>query len=342
MASASVPITYKVLNDGNKMPLVGVGLGAWQSKDDEETLEEAVEIALSVGYTHFDTTPQNAPSVGKVLKKWIDAGKIKREELFVVSKLPMTAMWPYRVNEFLRDSLRALELDYVDLYLIKFPVGLQISSHSNATDHRAELPRDAEGNVMLDQTHLEPIWKAMENEVRVGRAKSIGVGDFNQEQVERILNCATIPPAVLQTEVNVYYQQKKMREFCQSKNIAVCAYAPLGTEDITDVDTSSENHTNWKVICDPAVKLLARMYGRTASQILLRFLVQSDVCVVPKCLNAFALKTCIKVCGFELKAEEMKLLEELDRGAQGHLSKTVFSEIFAGVENHPEYPWAKE
>jgi diketogulonate reductase-like aldo/keto reductase len=112
----------------------------------------------------------------------------------------MTAMWPYRVNEFLRESLKSLQLEAVDLYLIQFPVGLQSSSDS--TD--GQLPRDSEGKVILERTHLEPIWKAMENEIKVGRTKAIGVCDFNTEQMDRIFNSCTIPPAVLQVYVQFW------------------------------------------------------------------------------------------------------------------------------------------
>jgi len=143
-------------------------------------------------------------------------------------------MWPYRVNENLREALRSLQMDYVDLYLIQFPVGIQSSLDADA------LPRDDGGKVLLDTTHLEPIWKAMEKEVKVGRARSIGVCDFNQEQLDRILSSCTIPPALLQTEINIYFQQKRIRSYCKRKGIAVCAYGPLGLLDITEIDTSAE------------------------------------------------------------------------------------------------------
>lgn len=108
-------------------------------------------------------------------------------------QLPLTAMWPYRVNEYLRDSLKSLELDFVDLYLIQFPVGIQM-----AADEEKNSTLQESTDVILENTNLESIWKAMENEIKVGRTKTIGICDFNREQIERLLKTCTIKPAVLQ------------------------------------------------------------------------------------------------------------------------------------------------
>jgi len=110
----------------------------------------------------------------------------------------MVGMWPYRVNEFLKLSLRDLNIDYVDLYLIQFPIGFQY------VDHHEMIPLESDGKVILDnKIHLEAVWKAMEHEVRVGRAKSIGVSNFNEAQMERLLQSCTIPPAVLQVSIKL-------------------------------------------------------------------------------------------------------------------------------------------
>ena len=163
--------------------------------NDSQELKLAVNKALDLGYRHFDTAYfyQNENCLGEVLKEWLDSGRVKRKDLFITSKLPPVAMWGFRVNEFLKISLNNLQLDYVDLYLIQFPVGLRF------VDEIEMIPKDRNGNVKLDSLiSLEAVWTAMEREVRVGRTKSIGVCNFNQSQIDRVLAAGKIPPQVLQ------------------------------------------------------------------------------------------------------------------------------------------------
>lgn len=208
-------------SNGYKMPLVG--LGTWQST--EKDIEDALEVALEAGYRHIDTAYmyQNEAAIGKVLTKWIDSGKIRREELFVVTKLPPIGMSPGLVSHFLKKSLENLQLSYVDLYLVHMPFGLQY------VDDKTLFPVK-DGQVQVDfNTDLEEVWKSMEVEADAGRVRSLGVSNFNGNQVARICKNAKHKPMNNQVELHAYLQQKSLRETCESLGVTVCAFAPVGS-----------------------------------------------------------------------------------------------------------------
>jgi diketogulonate reductase-like aldo/keto reductase len=318
-----------VLNDGHQMPTIG--FGTWLTNE-PESLEKLLNSALEAGYRHFDTAYfyQNEDILGDVLKKWFDSGRVKREDLFIVSKLPMIAMWPYRVNEFLKKSLKALQLDYVDLYMIQFPIGLK-------HDENDVIPKDEDGKVILDtKTHLEATWKAMEHEVRSGRTKSVGLSNFNQEQIERILQSCTIPPVNLQVEVNAYFQQKELRAFCKKHNIVVCAYSPLG---FCSEENTIEKANVTTLMEDATIRKIAKKHGKTEAQVLLRFLIQSDLVVIPRTTNPERVKSNFEIFGFDLDSEDLTEINRLDKGKVGHSKRAFFKRLLSGAEEHPEFPW---
>jgi aldehyde reductase len=324
--------THVEFFNGQKMPIVGLGL--WQATNPGE-LETAVDEALKAGYRHFDTAYnyENEDVFGKILKKWLDSGKVKREELFITTKLPLIAMQPNRVEEFLNKSLTALQLSYVDLYLVHCPIGLQYVSDTDL------FPRK-DGQLLLDNTtDLVGIWKAMEKQVDAGRAKAIGISNYNSEQIERTLKNARIQPANLQVECNVFFPQKPLREFCKKHNITVVAYAPFGSpgrkalyekRGVTNVEFPA-------ILQDPVVAKVAEKHNRTPAQVLLRFLAQQDVVVIPKSVSAERIQKNIQIFDFELDANDMALLDGLDKGPAGR--SFDFQRTFPGIDAHPENPY---
>jgi len=322
---------FKTLSNGVKMPLIG--LGTWLA-DNEEELVGAMEAALNAGYRHFDTAYiyRNEAVLGKVLKQWISSGKIKREELFIVTKLPICGIVPGKVSHFLNISLENLQLDYVDLYLIHCPFGLDSKSDDDPIPIK-------DGKVVIDySTNLEGVWNSMEKQVAIGKAKSIGISNFDESQIERIVKIAKIPPANLQIELHAYSQQKTLRAVCIKHGISVCAYSPLGSLGIKEFYKSMGRDWEAKLnmLNDPLVLEIASRYGKTAAQVLLRFLVQLGVVVIPKSTNATRLKQNIQVFDFHLGNDEMKALEALDKGSEGRTFN--FPSFLPGIEKHPEYP----
>lgn len=317
---------------GMAMPVIG--FGTWQSP--EQDVEQAIDAALETGYRHIDTAfvYMNEAGIGRALKKWFDSGKIKREELFIVTKLPATGNSPDHVEEFITQSLKSLQLSYVDLYLIHHPVGLVYGE--------GVLPRHENGKVKVDMsTDHVALWKAMEAQVDAGRAKAIGVSNFNIRQIERILKSARIPPANSQVEMHLYLQQKELLEFSKKTGVTVCAYAPLGSPNfknfVKNLGVDADDIKELSPLTEPVVKKIAEAHGKTPAQVLLRHLIQLGVAVIPKSVNPNRIKENYQVFDFELNDSEIAELNALDKGEKGRM---FVGGLLKGIEDHPEYPFA--
>ncbi|XP_042881815.1 aldo-keto reductase family 1 member A1-A-like [Penaeus japonicus] len=317
------------LNSESQIPFLGFGtggLGPLRQVSDEEA-RKAIAAGLECGYRHLDTAAfyRNEHLVGQVLGEWISAGKLKREEVFVTTKLPPTGLCESKVEEWMLRSLENLKLSYVDLYLIHFPVAM-FGKEGETTPLTTD-----DGRVSFNpKASLEGVWKAMEKQVKAGRAKAIGLSNFNSSQISRILKVCEIRPSALQVEVNAYHQQRLLREFCGRHQIPVCAYAPLGAPGTP----FSSKHP--QLIEDPAVVALATEYERTPAQVLLRYLVQQGVVAVAKSGNPERMRTNMQIFDFSIKPEDMKLLDNLDKGKD---SKIYTMKSFLGIEDQPEYPF---
>ncbi|PIA64039.1 hypothetical protein AQUCO_00201379v1 [Aquilegia coerulea] len=208
-----------VLNSGHKMPLLGMGTAA-DPLPPSELLESSVISAIELGYRHFDTAAvyQSEQPLGRAISEALRRGLMaNRGELFITTKLWCGHAHPDLVVPALRLSLEALELDYVDLYLIHFPARFNLTEKSFNEKKDDLLPFDMEGT-----------WQAMEKCYELGLAKSIGVSNFSCKKLSKLLDSAIVPPAVNQVEMHPLWQQKKLRDFCAEKGIHVSAYSPLG------------------------------------------------------------------------------------------------------------------
>lgn len=314
------------LNSGYHMPLLG--LGCWQSPAGE--VEAAIEIALDEGYRHIDTAYNylNEDAVGVGIHKWLKKTKTDRKEVFVVTKLPMIGMYPGGIEKFLKKSLEALKLDYVDLYLVHFPVGMK------GKDDRDVFPRNEKGIMCIDDaTDLIAIWKEMEKMVDMGLTKTIGVSNFAIKQIKKISANARIQPAVQQIELNAEFQQVSMQEFCKSRNIVITAYAPIGSPGRPSF--LKEKPGGYKLLDNPVVSLVAERHKVTNAQVLIRFLIQQNLVTIPKSVNPQRIKINGDIWGFNLSEVEMAALKSLNKGESGRLFDLT---AFPGTEDHPECP----
>lgn len=316
------------LPNGQKMPIIGIG--TFQAKSEE--IKAIINTALECGYRHIDTAflYQNESAIGEVLDEWLSSGRISREDLFVTTKLPMVANRAADVGRFLDKSLTNLRLSHVDLFLIHHPVGMKGKNDDDI------LPKDELGNMVFDfDTDVESLYKAMENQVDSGKAKSIGLSNFDCKQVERILKVCRIKPANHQVELHAYYQQRKMREFCKEHGVSICAYAPLGApykppRGSKEVPVLLEH---------PTVTSLASGHNKTPAQIVLRFLIQLGIIVIPKSSRPERVRENFQVFDFELTSPEMASLEELDQGIDGRLFDF---QVFKGIDRHPEFTFGTQ
>ncbi|XP_051133833.1 NADP-dependent D-sorbitol-6-phosphate dehydrogenase-like [Andrographis paniculata] len=288
------------LSSGFKMPVVG--LGVWRVEGKE--IKDLISNAVKIGYRHFDCAAdyKNEAEVGDALKEVIQAGLVKREDLFITTKL-----WNSdhgHVVEACKDSLKKLRLDYLDLYLVHFPVATR---HTGVGTTDSALADD--GVLDIDTTiSLETTWHAMEDLVSMGLVKSIGISNYDIFLTRDCLAYAKIKPAVNQIETHPYFQRDSLVKFCQKHGVSVTAHTPLG---------GAAANTEWfgTVSCldDPVFKGLAEKYNKTVAQIVLRWGIQRNTVVIPKSSKIKRLEENFQVFDFELSQEDMDLIKKLDR-----------------------------
>ncbi|KAL7063944.1 hypothetical protein AAHC03_05826 [Spirometra sp. Aus1] len=285
--------TFVTLNNGKKMPALGLGTFMSPSED----VEKAVTWAIEAGYRHIDCAAfyQNEPAVGSAIKKAIQDGLIKREDIFITSKLWCSEHRAKDVRPACEGSLNRLGLAYLDLYLVHWPVSFKI---------KPDVPfsKDDPNCLEYEDVPLEETWKAMEELVDAGLVKSIGVSNFNKSQIERLLKVCRIRPVVNQIEVSVNWMNSKMVEYAKSKDIKVTAYAPFGSPVFirpTPIPSPLQE--------DYVVKI-AEAHSKTPAQVLLRHALQRGLIVIPGSINAGRIRQNIDVFDFELTEDEMRIL----------------------------------
>lgn len=284
-------------NDGNVFPIYG--LGTWKSKPGE--VGAAVKYAIDIGYRHLDCAHvyENEPEIGEALAEKLADGSVKREEIYVTSKLWSASHRPDLVEPALRTTLKNLHLDYLDLYLIHWPQALKEES--------GLFPTGPDGKMLYSDVDWLDTWKEMEKLPKTGLVKSIGVSNWNKRQLDRLLENATIPPVTNQIEVHPYLNQKKMIEYCKSKNIIVTAYSPLGSPDRPNVKPGDP-----ELLQDPKLKGIADKYNKSTAQVLLKYQVQRDLITIPKSVTPSRIKENFDIWDFELTPDDIALIDTFD------------------------------
>ncbi|XP_044491344.1 NAD(P)H-dependent 6'-deoxychalcone synthase-like [Mangifera indica] len=279
-----------------KMPLIGLGTAA--DNLDEQAMKLAVLEAIKLGYRHFDTASLygSEKALGEAISESVKLGLVNsREELFITTKLWPSEAHPDLVVPSLQKSLRNLQMAYVDLYLIHMPISAKPSDKQQYPIPEQELlPMDYKG-----------VWESMEECQRLGLTKSIGVSNFSIKKIETILSFATIPPSVNQVEMNPSWQQKKLREYCKSKDIIITAYSPLGAKG-----------ASWgsnRVLEDGALKQIANAHGKTVAQVCLRWIFEQGVTFVVKSFNKKRMMENLEIFDWVLTGEDYDKINQIQQ-----------------------------
>ncbi|WP_333904109.1 aldo/keto reductase [Achromobacter insolitus] len=257
------------LNDGSKIPQLG--LGVWQVPNDQAAA--SVKEALAAGYRSVDTAAiyGNEAGVGAGLR----AAGVARKDLFITTKLWNDRHGYDEAHKAMDESLEKLGLAYVDLYLIHWPVA--------------------------GSTKFVDAWKAMIEMKEDGRARSIGVSNFTQANLERLIDVSGVTPSVNQVELHPGFTQRALRAFHARHGIATESWSPLAQGGVAK---------------DKVILELAKKYGKSAAQVTLRWHLQSDLIVIPKSVTPARIRENIDVFDFELSAADMAAIDGIKEGAR--------------------------
>mmetsp|Transcript_329 Transcript_329/g.907 ORF Transcript_329/g.907 Transcript_329/m.907 type:complete len:336 (-) Transcript_329:1800-2807(-) len=284
------------LASGHDMPVVAYG--TFRSENNE--VGDAVIEAIKAGYKHFDLAHVygNEKEVGAAFQKAFSEGLVKREDLFITGKLWNSDHDVEIVPQACDHSLNNLGLEYFDLYLIHFPV---------AWKHTG-LATPSWGASEFGDTPLIDTWRAMEALVEAGKCRSIGVSNYPLVLLHDLVTQAKVPVSCNQIETHAYYTRESLVNYCHSRKICVTAHTPLGG--------GAANKETWKTACpldDEVVIKIAEGHGKSPAQVLLRWLLQRSIVVLPKSVKAHRIKENIDVYDFTLSEDEMKAISALDK-----------------------------
>lgn len=288
------------LTFSNGYSIPKIGLGTWKSKPGQ--VEQAVEAALDTGYRHIDCACVygNETEVGTGINNKIKEGVVTREELFITDKLWNTYHRPDLVVPACKKSLEKLGLDYLDLFLIHWPFAFKEGCDL--------MPTDESGTILLSDVDYMDTWKEMEKCVDLGLVHSLGMSNFNSQQLQRVIDESRIKPVNLQFECNPYMNQKKLRNFCKERNIVVTAYSPLGSPDSPFLKPNTP-----KLLDDPKLKEIGERLSKSVAQVILRYLVQQDVVTIPKSVTPSRIRDNIDIFNFELSDDDITYIDSFNQ-----------------------------
>ncbi|KAK5128054.1 NAD(P)H-dependent D-xylose reductase (XR) [Meristemomyces frigidus] len=296
------------LNNGKEMPLVGFGL--W--KVDNATCADTVYNAIKTGYRLFDGACDygNEVEAGQGVARAIKDGLVKREELFIVSKLWNSFHDKERVKPICKKQLADWGIDYFDLYIIHFPIALKY------VDPSVRYPPGffyEDDKVELSKATLEETYHAMEELYEEGLAKSIGISNYTGTLLLDLERYAKHMPQTLQIEHHPYLVQKDLLDLCKSRGITVTAYSSFGPQSFLELNMQKAKDA--PLLFDhETIKTIASKHDKTPAQVLLRWATQRGVAVIPKSNNQSRLAQNLDVCSFDLSEEEIEKISSLDQG----------------------------
>jgi D-xylose reductase len=307
------------LNSGYDMPQVGFGL--W--KVDNAVCADVVYKAIKAGYRLFDGACDygNEVECGKGVARAIQEGLVKREELFIVSKLWNTFHDGDRVEPIVRKQLADWGIDYFDLYLIHFPVALEYVDPS--VRYPPGWHYDGKSEIRPSKATIQETWTAMESLVDKGLSKSIGISNFQGQLIYDMLRYARIRPATLQIEHHPYLVQEELIKLAKREGIAVTAYSSFGPASFLEFNMKHATAMT-PLIEDEKIKAIAAKYNRPPSEILLRWATQRGLAIIPKTTREEIMKSNLRSVEFDLSQEDIDAISAFDRGIRFNQPSNYF------------------
>ncbi|XP_053608077.1 aldo-keto reductase AKR2E4-like [Plodia interpunctella] len=305
------------LNDGNDIPVIALGTSLGHLADGtrvlpvNHSLAKAVQWALEAGYRHVDTASlyRVEDEVGLGVRRYVTDNDKDRSHVYITGKLWNDAHERAEVIPALRKSLEDLQMDYLDLYLVHYPMAYKKNGSISLTDY------------------LET-WKGMEDAKMLNLTRSIGVSNFNLSQMQRLWDNSKIKPAVLQIEVNPTITQDELTAWCAEHGVVVMAYSPFGGVFGRKPDAPPPRSD------DPVLTEIGNRHNKTVPQILLRYLVDRHIVALPRSTNKERIKSNIKIFDFKLSPEEISTISQFNKNYRLRTPAKWY--------DHPHFPFEKK
>jgi alcohol dehydrogenase (NADP+) len=291
----------KKLLFANDDVMPALGLGTWKSNPGE--VYDAVIEAIKIGYRHIDCAMiyGNETEIGKAINDAIGNGLVKRENLWITSKLWCNSHGKDNVIPALQSTLSDLQLDYLDLYLIHWPVAIK---------PHIIFPEKGEDFVSLKELPISETWKGMEEAIELRLTRHIGVSNFSIKKLRELSADAKVKPEVNQIELHPLLQQPDMLAYCSEENIHLTAYSPLGSKDRI-AQMKAENEPN--LFVNPVISKIAKAHDCSSAQVLISWAIERGTSLIPKSVNPGRLKQNFESSNIRLSESDMNQIAKLDK-----------------------------